>query len=46
MDTHHQGLDGYDLFLRIFTFIAGLVVGGTALYMLFGLFSQFTGIDV
>lgn len=47
METHNHdhGSDGYDLFLRIFTQIAGWVVAATAVYMLFGLFSQFIGVN-
>ena len=41
METHNHVSDVYDKFLKIFTIVAGWVVGVTALYLLFSLFSQF-----
>jgi len=42
MEVHTHVSDGYDKFLKMFTAVAGWVVGATAIYLLFNLFSQFT----
>jgi len=41
METHNHVSDIYDRFLKIFTIVAGWVVGGTVLYLLLGLFNQY-----